>query len=140
MDEIVHVAASSRIPVLLATASPERLVNTRCMAIEDPWGAALVSRDWTPPGPQFSPFQQPSPSLYNPGANLPMSPVVIPRGNTPALTPQNDTEYELEEHGYAISSDFHQHLQYLPIILDARRSSPQPVSSSRVWVSLESVF
>ena len=44
MDEIAHVAASSRIPVLLATASSERSVSMRRMAIDDPRPAALFSR------------------------------------------------------------------------------------------------
>ena len=50
-----------------------------------------------------------------------MSLIVIPSGNTPALTPQDDTEHKLKELGYAISDDTAK-----PSLLH-RWSSPLPI-------------
>ncbi|MCJ1355004.1 MAG: hypothetical protein MMC33_004995 [Icmadophila ericetorum] len=101
MDEIVHVAASSRIPVLLATESTRRFSNGR-RRFTGPRSPASYpglnsSRPLTIPHSHFATL---SPDI---GFNVSIPSAVVPGGNTAALMPQDGSDNEFEEHGSAIN-------------------------------------
>lgn len=108
MDETVHVAASSRIPVLPATASRGRSHRRRShserrlaasmtrAALSHDWRSHLARRVSISP-PQSAPLHP------DPGFNVPISSPVVPSGNTPALTLQEFFDDGIEEHSDAIN-------------------------------------
>ncbi len=121
MDEIVHVAARSRIPVLPAIVSTGRSDDERRVAARR--RRRLLSRDSSPGRGlplHFAQSRPPRPSL---GSELTMPPSVISHRNTPALTLQEDLVDGIEEHPDATIDGS---------VQPRRWSSPRPIMPASV--------